>query len=87
MFIHQSKTVIHLPFLKVRSSQSYLYSQKSQICLKEHLYSLRHSQTLSTKDFSKILEKLVYKTILKHLNSYNILYNYQYRFHKKSFNL
>ena len=32
--------------------------------------------------FSKILEKLVYKRILKHLNTYNILYEHQYGFRK-----
>lgn len=33
--------------------------------------------------FSKILEKLVYKRILHHINLNNILYNHQYSFRKK----
>ena len=33
--------------------------------------------------FSKILEKLVYTRVIKHLNSNNILYNHQYGFRKQ----
>lgn len=32
--------------------------------------------------FSKILEKLIYKRLLKHLNTHNIIYQYQYGFRK-----